>query len=168
MRLALLFAVAALIALTIQTAIPLGFPFRALVPNLLVVLAVDLGLRHHGALPAFLAFAMGYAADTFSGVHLGVNAFLITLVFLLAYEVSGRLLVTSALIGVLAVFIGALIAGAGAIAIVSGRAAVGAVGAVLPGVLERALASALAAPPVFAILAMLKRRIGLRAKASRE
>lgn len=168
MRLALLFSAAALIALTIQTAIPLGFPLRAMAPNLLVVLAVDLGLRHHGALPALLAFAMGYAADAFSGAQPGVNAFLITLVFLLAYEVSSRLMVTNAIIGALAAFAGTIIAGAGAVAIASGRGAVGALGAVMPGVLEQALASALAAAPVFAMLAALKRRLGLRSEAARE
>ena len=53
----ILFAIAGYLALLIQTAAPLWFPFHALIPNLIIILTVDLGLRHHGALPALLAFA---------------------------------------------------------------------------------------------------------------
>jgi rod shape-determining protein MreD len=164
----LLFAVAALIALAVQTTVPLWFPYRVLIPNLVVILAVDLGLRHHGIVPAVLAFAMGYATDAFSGTHPGLHAFLITLVFLFAYEVSCRLMATNVFIGALAVFIGVIIEGVGAVAIGSGRPAVGALGAVVPGVLMQAVASAVVAPLVFGILATVKRWLGLRKKARRE
>ena len=72
----ILFAIATYIALLIQTAAPLWFPFHALIPNLIIILTVDLGLRHHGAIPALLAFAIGYATDAMSGTTLGMNAFL--------------------------------------------------------------------------------------------
>jgi rod shape-determining protein MreD len=163
-RLALLFVIAAFLALSIQTAVPLSFPLHGLVPNLIVILAVDLGLRHHGALPAFIAFGMGYAVDAFSGTRLGLNAFLITLVFLLTFEVSSRLLVTNVMVGMLAVFLGAILVGAGGVAITSGGNVPAAVSAVMPAVLVQAAASAIVAPPVFAILRALKSALGLRPK----
>ena len=168
MRLAILFASATLIALTIQTAMPLWFPFQLILPNLVVILAVDLGLRHHGALPAVIAFAMGYAVDAFSGVRIGLNAFLVTVVFLFSYEVSTRLMVTNALVGALAVFVGAIIVAAGGIAVASKGNVLAAVGAVMPHVLIQAAISAAVAPMVFALLKMLKLTIGLPAKAARE
>ena len=168
MRLVLLFAVATYIALIVQTAVPLWFPTRALIPNLIVILVVDLGLRHHGALPALLAFAIGYATDAFAGTHVGLNAFLTTLVFLLTYEISSRLLVTNALVGAIAVFFAAIVAGLGGVAIIAGRGAGAAINTVLPAVLLQALISAVIAPIVFAMLEGSKRVIGLPAKRERE
>ncbi len=76
-----------------------------LVPNLIIILTIDLGLRHHGAIPALLAFAISYATDAMSSTTLGMNAFLVTGVFLLTYEaLSSRLLVTNALVGATVVF----------------------------------------------------------------
>ena len=168
MRLVFLFAAATYIALIIQTAVPLWFPTRALIPNLIVILVVDLGLRHHGALPAILAFAIGYATDAFAGTHLGLNAFLTTLVFLLTYEASSRLLVTNALVGAIAVFFAAIVAGLGAVAIVAGRGAGAAANSVLPAVLLQALISAIISPIVFAMLEGSKRVIGLPDRLERE
>jgi hypothetical protein len=54
-----LFAVLTLIALAIQTTASRWLPLSALVPDLVLVLAVDLGLRHRRALPPIMAFAMG-------------------------------------------------------------------------------------------------------------
>jgi rod shape-determining protein MreD len=167
-RLLFLFAVATYIALIIQTAVPLWFPIRALIPNLIIILVVDLGLRHHGALPALMAFAIGYATDAFAGTHLGLNAFLTTLVFLLTYEISSRLLVTNALVGAIAVFFAVIVAGVGAVAISAGRGAGPAVNAVLPSVLLQALISAIIAPIIFAMLEGSKRIIGLPARLERE
>ena len=104
----MLFSIAAFVALAIQTAIPRLLPIGMFVPDLVVILAVDLGLKHHQALAAAMAFAMGYAVDTFSGTQLGLNAFMVTLVFLFAYWLSRSLISTSTVIGVIAVFFGVL------------------------------------------------------------
>jgi len=48
---------------------------RKQVDDLVLVLAVYLGVRHHGAGGAFGAFLLGYFLDTFSGTLLGVHAF---------------------------------------------------------------------------------------------
>ena len=65
MRLFGVFAIATLVALALQTTIPRLLPFDILVPDLTLVLAVDLGLRYHGMAAALTAFAIGYATDAF-------------------------------------------------------------------------------------------------------
>lgn len=88
MRQTLLFVLAAALALWLQTAIFAWLPVGPLVPDLMVVLVVDLGLRTHSALAPVLAFAAGYALDACSGSQLGLNAFALTLIYLLIYELT--------------------------------------------------------------------------------
>jgi rod shape-determining protein MreD len=164
----ILFAIATYIALLIQTAVPLWFPFHALIPNLIIILTVDLGLRHHGALPALLAFAIGYATDAMSGTTLGMNAFLMTGVFLLTYEISSRLLVTNAMVGATVVFFAVILAGFGAIIITAGRGAGFAINDAMPTLALQALISAIIAPMIFALMSGSKRAVGLRDRAERE
>ncbi len=167
MRLTLLFALATVIALVIETARPLS-GLQPLIPNLIVILAVDLGLRHHGAFPALLAFLIGYAADAFSGVHLGLNAFLVTAVYLLSYELSSRLLVTNAIVGAVMVFFGTMLAGLGAVGIPAGRGALDAMTAVFAVVMLQALITAIVSPPIFSMLNAGKRAMGMPLKTARE
>jgi rod shape-determining protein MreD len=168
LRLAVLFGLMSVAALFVQTTAPRIFWSPVLVPNLIVILAVDLGLRHRNAAAAALAFAMGYATDAFSGTHLGVNAFLITLVFLLTYEVGSRLLVINALVGAIGVFLGVMLTSLGGILLGSGTDALAQAAPLIPGLLLQALLSALIAPLIFAILDLLKRAVGLRAGLARE
>jgi rod shape-determining protein MreD len=161
-RLVAIFILATLVALAIQTVLPYWFPIRAFVPNLVLILAVDLGFRHPGAMAAAMAFAMGYATDALSGSHLGLNAFMVTLVFLLAYEISRRLLAASDLVGALTVFIGAMINAFGAFVLTGNfKALSNAGGAMMQRIVIQALITALLAPPVFSILRLGKQRIGL-------
>jgi rod shape-determining protein MreD len=164
----ILFAIATYIALLIQTAVPLWFPFHALIPNLIIILTVDLGLRHHGALPALVAFAIGYATDTMSGTTLGMNAFLMTGVFLVTYEISSRLLVTNALVGATVVFFAVVMAGFGAIIITSGRGAGVVINEAMPSLALQALISALVAPIIFSLMSGSKRMVGLADRPDRE
>jgi len=164
----ILFAIATYLALLIQTAVPLWFPLHALIPNLVIILTVDLGLRHHGALPALVAFAIGYATDAMSGTTIGMNAFLMTGVFLLTYEISSRLLVTNALVGATAVFFAVMLAGFGAIVIMSGRDAGAAINDAMPTLALQALISAIVAPMVFSLMAGSKRVVGLLDRPDRE
>lgn len=163
-----LFSLMALIALYIETALSHLLPIGVLIPNLIVILAVDLGLRYHGALGAFLAFAMGYATDAFSGTHLGVNACLITLVFFMSFEISRRLLVTNAGVGAVAVFFGAILTSIGGLALSSGSGALGEAGPLMPWLGLQALITAILAPFIFSLLARCKRAVGLPAGPSRE
>ncbi len=168
MRLSALFALLAFASLGIETAVPYWFPLRVLVPNLIVILAVDLGLRHHGAIPVALAFAMGYATDAFAGTMLGLNAMLITVVYLLAYFVSSRLMVTTAFIGAVLVFVGVIIATFGAVLVASGFSAMAQADALLPHFAAQAAVSAIIAPAIFSLLGWLKRLTGLPVAPVRE
>jgi rod shape-determining protein MreD len=168
LRLILVFSFFALISLAIETALPHLIPIRAIVPNLVVILAVDLGLRHHGAIPALLAFGMGYATDTFSGSHIGLNAFFVTLVFVAAYEMSSRLMVTNAFVGAMLVMIATVLIALGSIAITSGMESLGDIGPLLPALAVQAILSAILAPMVFSMLAGAKKLVGLPAASARE
>src|SRR5208282_278328 len=130
MRLLALFVVATFAALAIQTILPLWFPIRGFVPHLVLILSVDLGLRHPSAMGALMAFAMGYATDALSGSQIGLNAFTVTLVFLVSYQISGRLLATSDLVGAIAVFAGTLINSLGALALAANPSALRQTGSV--------------------------------------
>jgi rod shape-determining protein MreD len=168
LRLILLFAVFAVLGLAIETAVPHLVSFRALVPNLIIILAVDLGLRHHGILPAFIAFTMGYATDALAGSHPGLNAFMMTMVFLVSYEISTRLMVANAFVGATLVFLGVIATSLGTIAMANGFNALSDTGPIMPELTLDALISAIVAPIVFAMLATSKRLTGLKARAARE
>ena len=168
MRLTILFGFLAFVALAIETAVPYWFSLRVLVPNLIVILIVDLGLRHHGALPVALAFAMGYATDAFAGTTLGLNAMLTTIVYLIAYAVSTRLMVTTAFVGALLVFLSALLMTFGAVALGSGWSGLAMTEPLYPQFAEQAAVSAVFAPVIFGIAGGLKRLAGLPVGPARE
>jgi rod shape-determining protein MreD len=167
-RLIVLFTIATLIALALETTIPYWLPLGMLAPNLVLILAVDLGMKHHGALGAMMAFAMGYAIDTFAGTHLGLNAFMLTLIYLVAYGLSGYLISTSTAIGVILVFFGTILTGlansVGASGLAGTREALGMVPRLA---LKGAIGSAFT-PWVFSIMGWGKRVLGLRVRSVRE
>ncbi len=168
MRLLALYAIATLIALALETTIPYWLPIGMLAPNLVLILAVDLGMKHHGALGAMMAFAMGYAIDSFSGTHLGLNAFMLTLIYLIAYALSRYLISTSTAIGVVVVFIGAILTGlANSIGSAGLDVGPGTAG-LMPRLALQGAISALFTPLVFAIMGWGKRMVGLRTRSVRE
>ncbi len=169
MRLLALFALATFAALAIQTILPLWFPIRGLVPHLVLILSVDLGLRHPSASAALMAFAMGYATDALSGSQVGLNAFTETLVFLVSYELAGRLLATSDLVGAITVFAGTLINALGAFVLASNPMTWSQIeGAAGRRMLLQALITASLAPPVFWLLRRGKSALGLPLRNPRE
>ncbi len=168
MRLILLFAVFVVLGLAFESAVPHLASFPALIPNLIIILAVDLGLRHHGVLPAILAFAMGYATDALAGSHPGLNAFMMTMVFVVSYEISTRLMVTNALVGASVVFFGVIATALATVALADGFSALSRTGAILPGLTLKAAISAIVAPLFFSMLAASKRMTGLPARPMRE
>jgi len=91
--------------------------FGALVPDLIVILAVELGLKHASAGAAILVFAMGLATDALSGSRVGLNAFMVTLVFLLCYELSRHLWVASYSLSSVIVFFAVIIKDVGILAV---------------------------------------------------
>jgi rod shape-determining protein MreD len=161
-RLLLLFSIAAFIALTLQTTLPRLLPLGILGPDLMLILAVDLGLRHPRVLTALMAFAMGYAVDAVSGVELGLNALLLTMAFLFAYWLSRVLVSTTTAIGVIAVFAGVIFSDIGNYLISSRFAPADRLHALMPAVLIQAAVTALLTPSVFRITGWALRAIGLR------
>jgi rod shape-determining protein MreD len=161
-RLLLIFSLATFVALVIQTMLPRLLPFGILVPDIVLILAVDLGMRHPRALTALMAFGMGYAVDALSGVELGLNALLLTIVFAFAYWFSRMLISTSAAIGVMAVFVGVMVSDVGNSLISSGLAAGHRLDALMPAMLIQAAVTALLTPAVFYLTAWATRLVGLR------
>lgn len=162
MRLLLLFSLATFVALVLQTMLPRLLPLGILVPDFVLILAVDLGMRHPRALTALMAFAMGYAVDALSGVNLGLNALLLTIVFVFAYWFSRMLISTSAAIGVMAVFFGVIVSDLGNSLISSGLAGGHRLNALMPAVLIQAAVTALLTPAVFYLTGWAARTVGLR------
>jgi len=166
LRLILLFVAFAILGLAFESAVPHLVSFRPLIPNLIIILAVDLGLRHHGVLPAVIAFGMGYATDALAGSHPGLNAFMITMVFLVSYEISTRLMVTNAFVGATVVFFSVIATALATVALADGFSSIS--GAMMPGLMLGAFISAIVAPLVFSILAGAKRLTGLPSGAARD
>ncbi|MGZ3618987.1 MAG: rod shape-determining protein MreD [Candidatus Binataceae bacterium] len=161
MRLVALFAVLTLVALAIQTTASRWLPLSALVPDLVLVLAVDLGLRHRRALAPIIAFAMGYAMDAFSGSQLGVNTFAVTLTYLVAYEVGVHSSAGGPEAGAVLVFVAVLIQSLGGFLISTQFRAGDQLGALVPAALLQATVTAVIAPPIFGLIAGLRRMLGL-------
>ena len=168
MRLILLFSIFVVLGLAFESAGARIVSMRSLIPNLIIILAVDLGLRHHGVLPAILAFAMGYATDAIAGSHPGLNAFMMTMVFLVSYEVSTRLMTSNAGVGATLVFFSVIATALGTIAIANGFGALSSTGPMLPGLTLQASITAIITPLIFSILATTKRLTGMTERSSRE
>ena len=163
-----LFSIATLCALALQTTILHWLPVGTFVPELVLILAVDLGLRHHGAASPVMAFAMGYATDAFSGTYLGLNAFMLTLVFVMTYELSRHLLSTSTVLGAMAVFVGVVLAGFGDIVLGAEPGAMPHLSAIMPRLMLQAGITTLFAPWIFAAMESIGRVFGLRQSGVRE
>jgi rod shape-determining protein MreD len=72
----------AVLVLLVQTTIlPSLRPVIGVTPNLLLVVAVYIGLRHPSWLGACSVFVLGYCLDTFAGTTLGFHTFGLVLVF---------------------------------------------------------------------------------------
>jgi rod shape-determining protein MreD len=167
-RLVALYAIVTLIALALETTLPHWLPLGMLTPNLVLILAVDVGMKHHGALGAMLAFGMGYAIDSFSGTHLGLNAFMLTLIYVIAYGLSRYLISTSATIGAILVFFGAILTGlANSVGNAGFELPSGAVG-IIPRLALQGAISALLTPFVFSLITWGRRMVGLRARSVRD
>ena len=169
MRLLVLFSIATLVALALQTTLARLLPFDLVIPNLVLILAVDLGLRHHGTVAAAaMAFAMGYASDAFSGSQIGLNAFMLTLIFVLSYRISSALISNGATIGTVLVFFGVLLQDVGSYVIGSGWSLPPHLLALIPQMLLQAAITALLTPSVFTLMGGAARRAGLRRSIARE
>jgi rod shape-determining protein MreD len=110
MRMTVVLAGAALVAMLLQTTVAAALtPLTEVVPNLVLVLAVYLGLRHHGVGGVVGAFLLGYFLDTFSGTLLGVHAAACTAAYVVAYLIARTLWTEDGLPAMMVVFLAALV-----------------------------------------------------------
>jgi rod shape-determining protein MreD len=118
-RVTILLAVAALLAMLVQTTLGVVLaPMTEVVPNLVLVLVVYVGLRYHGVAGVVGAFALGYFLDTFSGTVLGVQASACTAAYVVAYLIARTLWTEDGLAAMVVVFLATLVHGVVAHAVV--------------------------------------------------
>jgi rod shape-determining protein MreD len=153
MRLFLLFFLAAIFVLLLQTTLLHLLPISPIVPDLTLVLCVYLGLYHPTVGAALGAFLLGYSIDIVSSRIIGLNAFAMSLVFLTVYLSSRAIWLQNPLVSSLVVLLASLVKGA-ALVLVS------AIFVSIEGfwigagwyIIREALLAALLAPIVFALL----------------
>jgi rod shape-determining protein MreD len=110
MRMTLVVVGAAFVAMLLQTTVGAAVaPLTEVVPNLVLVLAVYLGLRHHGVGGVVGAFLLGYFLDTFSGTLLGVHAAACVAAYVVAYLIARTLWTEDGLPAMIVVFLAALV-----------------------------------------------------------
>ena len=162
MRSFLALAAAGVVAMLLQTGVFPALPYLPVRPDLILVLAGYLGVRHHNAGGALGAFTLGYFLDTFSGTILGMQAFAISAAYVAMTIMARHLWMERGLPLMATVFVGGCVQGLAAVAVaalVATRAPVWR-HVVRYGFLEAA-AAALVAPAVFRCVTWEKRLLGL-------
>jgi len=155
-------AAAAVAAMLLQTGVFPALPYLPVRPDLILVLAGYLGVRHHNAGGALGAFTLGYFLDTFSGTILGMQTFAIGAAYVAMTIMARHLWMERGLPLMATVFVGGCVQGLAAVAVaalVATRAPVWQ-HVVRYGFLEAA-AAALVAPAVFRCVTWEKRLLGL-------
>jgi len=109
MREGLLISLIAMVALVLQTTVLPHLAVGRATPDLLLIICVYVGLRHHSVGGALGAFFLGYLQDAFSGQVVGLNAFGMCLVYAIVYLTSRRLWVDNALSTVVLVFLASVV-----------------------------------------------------------
>jgi rod shape-determining protein MreD len=155
-------AVAAVGAMLLQTTVFTAVPGLPVIPDLILVLAVYLGVRQQTVVGVIASFALGYFLDTFSGTLLGLNAFGLTAAYLAVQWLARHLWLERGLPVIAVVFFGGIVravAGVVVATLVGGRVLFWEhmVGYGLAG----AVAAAIVAPLVFAAVAWEERLLGL-------
>ena len=153
---------AAMVAMLLQIVVFPSFPHLPIVPDLILVLAAYLGVRHHGVGGACGAFLLGYFLDTFSGTVLGLHAFALTAAYVAVYLIARHLWMQGGLPVMAVVFIGGCVRELATLAL-GGLVAAGPLvwhHVLRYGVFEAA-AAALLAPAVFACVSRERRLLGL-------
>jgi len=153
MRLFLLFFVASIVVLLLQTTLLHLLPTHPVVPDLTLVLCVYLGLYHPSVGAALGAFLLGYSVDVVSSRIIGINAFAMSLVFLAVYLSSRAIWLQNPLVTSLVVLFASLIKGAALVLVSAFFVSIEGfwIGAGWY-IIREALLAALLAPLVFALL----------------
>jgi rod shape-determining protein MreD len=104
MRILVLVMLAAIGGVLLETTLLHLVPLGPIMPDLVVILCVYLALREHSVAGALGAFLLGYFVDSFSGNVLGLNAFAMSLIFLLVYLLARQLWMDNVVTNVAVVF----------------------------------------------------------------
>ena len=148
-------------AILLQTTVLHLIPIGSAVPDLVLVLAVYLGLHYHTVGGAVGAFSLGYLVDVFSGVNLGLGAFSMTLVYFTVHLTSRRLWIESGLSTVAVVACAALLKTASVAGLATVFSPALAVGELRDDLIGGGLAAAVS-PLIFAALERGRRRLRWR------
>jgi rod shape-determining protein MreD len=154
-------AATAIVAMVLQTTVFPSIPALPVAPNLMLVLAVYLGVFHRNMGGAIGAFLLGYFLDAFSGDRLGVNAFAFTLVFAGVQLVAKSIWVQGSVPVMVVVFVAGCLRGLVMLAIVTLAGGAPLWHHVLWYTVVESMAAALTAPAVFAAVQWEKRALGL-------
>ncbi len=158
MRTLIILVVATAVALILQTTILQALPYVTVVPDILLVLCVYLGLYQHSVGGALGAFVLGYLEDGVSGSAAGLNAFAMSLIFLLIYLTSRRLWVENVISQVVVVFLAFLVKAAAVTILLAIFASfTRGWGLVVGSLLLQGLLTAATAPVVFTLLKRTRR-----------
>lgn len=169
MRLSLLYAVATVLALWLQIDLLHWLAPGPLVPDLAVILVVDLAIRQHDGLAPLLAFAIGYALDAFSGAQLGLNAFSLTLIYLLVYELARHAWMLGGIIEPLLVGAATILHSLCVLALSSGLAAMWPPGGeIVHALILQGVIGMLLAPLAFRLLGLCRRLLRLPVRIAQE
>jgi rod shape-determining protein MreD len=154
-------AATAIVAMVLQTTVFPSIPALPVAPNLMMVLAVYLGVFHRNMGGALGAFLLGYFLDSFSGVRLGVNAFAFTLVFAGVQLVARSIWVQGSMPVIVIVFVAGCARGLVMLAILTLAGGTPLWQHVVWYTVVESMAAALTAPAVFAAVHWEKRALGL-------
>jgi len=157
-------AVAAILAMLIETSVVPAIADANLGPDLVLVLAVYLGSRHRALGGVMGAFLLGCFLDTFAGSRLGMHAFALTAVYATVLVVARKLWMKG---GVPVMVVAAVAVGVQAVALLAMATMVGDSAPVWWHLRRYGLAQAaltvVAAPLVFGAVAWEKRLLGVNA-----
>ena len=109
MGLLIMVMIAAVGSVLLETTLLHVLPLGSVTPDLLVILCVYLALHEHSVAGALGAFLLGYFADNFSGNVLGLQAFSMSLVFLLVYLLARQLWMDNVVANVAVVFMASVL-----------------------------------------------------------
>jgi rod shape-determining protein MreD len=155
MRLCLLFFLVGIVLILLQTTLLHLLPIGGIIPDLTLVLCVYLGLYHPTVGAALGSFLIGYSVDVVSSPSrmVGLNAFLMSLVFLFVYFSSRSIWAQNPLVSSIVVLFAALIKSAALVLISAFFVSLEGfwIGATWY-IIQEALAAAVLAPVVFGLL----------------
>lgn len=111
MKLFLMFFLAGIFLVVLQTTLFHLLPIGPVVPDLILVLCVYLGLYHPSVGGVLGSFLLGYSVDVMSSPILGFNAFAMSLVYLAVYLCARSIWLHHPMVSSVVVMLAALVKG---------------------------------------------------------